>query len=64
MAAKITIQKQSGESVNIITDGFIVLYFEPGDEKITVVGDIDIKALTPVLTKIALMQLSKKMGVL
>ncbi len=63
MSSKITIQKQTGESNIIITNGFLILYFEPGDEQIKVMGDIDVKAITPLLTKVVLAHFGKKMGI-
>ena len=47
----------TGESKNITTDGYLLLRFD-GD-KIKADGKIDIKALAPILTRIALEKLSR-----
>lgn len=48
---------ETGETKNFDTDGFLLLYLNK--EKIQMQGNMDIKALYPILTRIALEKLSK-----
>jgi len=48
---------ETGEVRNIDTDGYLLLVLEQG--KIKMSGKMDIKALAPILTKIALEKLVK-----
>lgn len=50
---KIIVQKDDASNPeNVITDGFLLLFME--NDKIKMRGQMDIKALTPILTKILL----------
>ena len=55
---KITDTK-TGETKNFDTDGFLLLYLNLKQEKIEMHGNMDYKALYPILTRIALEKLSK-----
>ena len=48
---------ETGESKNIDTDGYLIFRLE--GEKIRMDGKMDIKALAPILTRIALEKLSR-----
>jgi len=53
----IKIIEQNSIEKNINTTGYLILYLE--GEKVRFVGNMDIRALTPILTKIALEKLVK-----
>ena len=48
---------ESGESKTIITSGYLIFFIE--SDKIKMDGKMDIKALAPILTRIALEKLSR-----
>ena len=55
---KVTITQDDGTTSSIDTEGGYLLFYFKGD-KIKTSGNIDIKALAPILTRIALEKLSK-----
>ena len=48
---------ETGETKNVDTEGFLLLYLD--GQKIKMQGKLDIKVLAPILTKIALEKLSR-----
>ena len=53
----IIIEKQGSVGQTISTDGFLVIYIN--EDKINFAGEIDLKSLTPILTKLILERLAK-----
>ena len=48
---------ETGETKNVDTAGYLILYLD--NDKIKMQGKMDIRALTPILTRLALEKLSK-----
>ena len=53
----VIIEKQGIVNQTISTDGFLVIYIN--EDKINFAGEIDLKSLTPLLTKLVLERLVK-----
>ena len=53
----VIIEKQGIVNQTISTDGFLVIYIN--EDKINFAGEIDLKSLTPMLTKLVLERLVK-----
>ena len=51
------IDKDSGSTEEVDTEGYLLLYLK--QEKIQMQGKMDLKAIAPILTRIALERLSK-----